>query len=569
MSWSARHFQTFIFLFSLSCMAGWGCRMSPRTISIGGSSAARGMQNPASSGPPVEVLNRVDTHLQQQGYSRLGPAIRNADMPTGGLVAYTIDAKPAFCYLAIAISASANDLDMALLDPAGRTVAHDVRPDAHPWASVCPPAAGPYVARLQMARGSGEYYYAVYQGKPQSDPQLAAFFGGAQAGPQTAEIDDETAQRVRALAATLKKDRFEQIDAARGIVLAARQDRNFPLNLQHGSCYAFATFGGAGVQDTDVFIVDGSGNELQRDATQGRDAQVRFCPPSTGVYTLRTRLYDGGGPVFYAGWVQEGEGASSRSAVPIIAAGSTMGVGLEENFRLLDADMQARGYRRFGNTSRGELGERQVRDFRVRLEGGKCYAILAVGDTGVRDLDLILASSRGQQLDRDVESDARPIVRVCASKSGQYQIKVSMAQGSGKFVYAAYRWPRGTRGPFGLSGLIYVRLAEVTSLLSVEGFEPDANFSPGKGSLASQGRSAQHSFKLPAGQCYSVLAVGGDGLSDMDLTLSRNGKQLASDGTRNGFPSVRYCSKEETDYQLQVTATGGSGEYFYQVFRRK
>ena len=151
------------------------------------------------------------------------------------------------------------------------------------------------------------------------------------------------------------------------------------------------------------------------------------------------------------------------------------------------------------------------RDFPIQLEGGKCYAILGVGDNGVRDLDLVLVDDRGREIDRDVEQDARPVVRVCAERSGTYSMKVRMFSGSGNFVYAPYRWPRGTRGPFNLAGLIYVRLAEVTSLLEVEGYEPDFESAPGQGELAREGQSRTHRVQLQAGQCYSILAVGGDG----------------------------------------------------------
>src|SRR5690606_18337963 len=192
---------------------------------------------------------------------------------------------------------------------------------------------------------------------------------------------------------------------------------------------------------------------------------------------------------------------------------------------------------------------------------------LSVGDNGVRDLDLIVRGAQGQEIDRDIEANAKPIVRVCPDETGEQEIEVRMANGGGRFIYAAYRWPRGTRGPFGISGLMYVRLAEVTSLLSVEGYTPSVDFSPDDGRLRSD-QSKSHRLTLPAGKCYSILTVAGRGLHDIDLTVEHGGTALATDGTRNAFPDVRFCTTDAGRYDLEVRAAHGSGDYFYQIFER-
>ena len=62
--------------------------------------------------------------------------------------------------------------------------------------------------------------------------------------------------------------------------------------------------------------------------------------------------------------------------------------------------------------------------------------------------------------------------------------------------------------------------------------------------------------------------VGGDGVSDLDVSLSKGNQSLASDGSRNAFPAVRYCTTEAGRYELDIRAATGAGPYFYQVFRR-
>jgi hypothetical protein len=300
---------------------------------------------------------------------------------------------------------------------------------------------------------------------------------------------------------------------------------------------------------------------------------VEFCPPANGAYNLRARLYSGEGPVFVSGWVRSTDGSAgtpvSNETTQVIAEQSTSAVGLEENYRLLQADMQARGYEAYGDPSRGTLEESASERFQISLEGDKCYAILAVGDNGVRDLDLIVRDAGGDVIDRDIEADARPVVRVCPEHDIDQAIEVRMASGAGRFVYAAYRWPRGTHGPFGISGLLYVRLAEVTSLLQVEGYQPSVDFMPERGRLRREGLSARHRLDLPTGKCFSILVVGGQGVNNLDVALSHDGHELAADASRNAFPDVRLCTEEGGRYDLTVKAAHGSGDYFYQVFERE
>jgi hypothetical protein len=531
---------------------------------------------------PSKALRQVDQHLRSNGYTPSGPAVRNRNMPENGVVAYALDARDGKCYAIFALAHSSADLNMVVLDPNGRTVGYNVNPDPHPWATLCPPSGGRYIVRLQMAEGSGEYYYAAYKGPPNRNPHLAQLFEprGPSAGQvERAQLDESTTERLEEIDDRLGADDFQRDGEPRGLVLSEQgpRERSFPVNLEKGQCYAFATVAGPGAKDTDVFVIDGAGKILAKDEGETRNGVVRYCAPTSGKYYVRSLMYEGDGPVFVAAYHKD-RSPSESTPEPAKESGdgderlmsedSVEGTGLEENFRLLKADMQARGYQSHGEPSRGTLQQGQTQDFAIHLEGGKCYAILAVGDDGVRDLDLILLDARGNKLDRDMENDSRPIVRVCPGESNEFTMRVRMSRGSGKFVYAPYRWPRGTRGPFGLRGLMYVRVAEVTSLLNVEGYQPDPSYTPNKGTLSAEGKTQTHTVELKGDRCYSILVVGGKGVANLDLSLSKGGRELATDGSRNAFPSVRHCTLDPGQFKLQVEAANGSGKYFMQVFRR-
>ncbi|MFO0695759.1 MAG: hypothetical protein U0230_19515 [Polyangiales bacterium] len=615
------HSRTSGLLLAALALSGCGFLPSPlqpaaNTVVAGGANAAanaavnsannrpqqggRGGQQTTGSAP--SVLVSLNEHMRQAGYQPVGPAVRNNSLAQNGMIAYALDTQPNRCYSAVALGDDGTDLDLVLLDPQGRTAAHNVAPDSHPFVTFCPRQGGRFVARLQMSQGQGGYYFISFVGPGGSNPQLSRYFqtGGTavaqgqqgQQGqqtqqPQVAQMDPTTQARVGAVDRRLSRDDFSRVAEPYGIVMAERQDRQFPLNLEAGYCYAFATFGGPGTSDTDVFVVDGSGNELVQDAGTDRDSLVRYCPSAAGAYQLKVRLYSGSGPVFVAGWVQapeqqvattnpqgqqgqQGQQTTTTATATVISQESTEGIGLDENFRLRQSDITARGYEPYGDQTRGSLREGETRDFQVNLEGDKCYAILAVGDNGVRNLDLIVTDRIGRALDQDVENDARPIVRTCPTQTGDQTIQVRMTAGSGNFYYAAYRWPRGTSGPFGISGVQWVRLGEMNSLLRSEQFAPSTDLMTlnDRGRLASQGASVTKRLNLQAGRCYAIAVVGDSGITDLGVVLRQNRQDVVGDDSHSAFPQVRTCPAAGGAYELVVSAQGGSGTFVYQVFER-
>lgn len=559
-----------------------------RTTTIGGrgSQANNGGTVPHTTpGDPSAYLNQLDAHLRSRQFAPAGSAIRNNAMPSTGLVAYAIDVVPGRCYAAIAIGDNGTDLNMVVLDPFGGTEGHNVQPDSTPWVSFCPRQQGRYIVRLQMSSGQGGYYYLAYQGNAGQDPQLAAFFqssgGGTQVAtgpaPRTAQIDAATRRRLDAVGTRLTSERYTSVSEPIGVVLERSDERVYPLILSAGTCYQFATFGGPGTSDTDVAILDGSGTELASDASGDQDAITpRFCPPSNGTYRLRARLYSGNGPVFVTGWSTPRDqgstataGTSSGNSGSVLSGNSTAGAGLTEAYALLDIDMQARGYAVLGSTEEGTLEASGSREFAIQVENDKCYAIAALGDSSVRNIDLTLVDGAGRTVDSETEVSGRSIVRTCASSSGARTVRLAMAAGNGHFKFAVYQFTRGTRGPFGLAGLTWVRLSEVTALLQTENYQPSLDFDIESGRFTA-GRAVTANLQLAANKCYAIVVAGGDGVSSLTVALERGGNAVADNTTGSSFPDVRICTTSVTAgrHTMRITPTNGAGPYAYQVFER-
>ena len=71
-------------------------------------------------------------------------------------------------------------------------------------------------------------------------------------------------------------------------------------------------------------------------------------------------------------------------------------------------------------------------------KAGNCYRVYAAGDSGVRDLDLLLRNPNGEPIAGDVTDDSWPVLPpagpICFNEPGLYLLEVSVYQGSGKYA---------------------------------------------------------------------------------------------------------------------------------------
>ena len=389
---------------------------------------------------------------------------------------------------------------------------------------------------------------------------------------KAARVDGATLARIEALSLALEKEGYTSVGPAQGLTLGDARSRDFGLNLQPGRCYVFATLAGPGVLEANTTILTDEHEELARGQARGGDSVVDFCPPHEDDFTLRARILDGQGAIFVTGWQRLAEDAAPEgepeAATGVIAETSKKSATLEEAYALQASELAARGYVRLGEPRRGEIAQEQMGRFDFALETGKCYAALAVGGEGVALMRLHAEDGDGGLLDRHLEAGRTAIVRFCPEATGSKSVLIDMRHGGGPVMVGVFAWPRGTQGPFGLEGVMYVRLAEMMQLLELEGYEPSMQFSPSRGTLDREGTKETHTITLEGGRCYALVSVGDEHVIDLGLELKDGETSLTSDLSRNAFPSVRHCASERRELTLVVAAERGRGDYFYQLFER-
>jgi len=110
--------------------------------------------------------------------------------------------------------------------------------------------------------------------------------------------------------------------------------------------------------------------------------------------------------------------------------------------------------------------------------------------------------------------------------------------------------------------------AEVTRILQTDNYQGDADFEIYRGRIR-QGAATQRSVNLRANTCYAFMAVGGAGVSDLNMGLLQNRRQIATDNARTAFPQVRHCTQTASAYQVAIRSVAGSGEFVFRVFKQQ
>lgn len=87
----------------------------------------------------------------------------------------------------------------------------------------------------------------------------------------------------------------------------------------------------------------------------------------------------------------------------------------------------SRGYSLTHGPSGGQLGHNAYENITINLSSGNVYAIVAFCDQNCDNINLELYDEKNNLIDSDTETDAKPIVQVAPEWTGQFLIKVTMA----------------------------------------------------------------------------------------------------------------------------------------------
>lgn len=261
---------------------------------------------------------------------------------------------------------------------------------------------------------------------------------------------------------------------------------------------------------------------------------------------------------------------------------------LAECARAASDTLEAAGARPAGQLRRQFLLTSQTESLPYVLAEDGCVGFLAVGHRRVQDLDLALHTDGGTFLSRDIATNASPWVRFCGAAGLRVVVTVYMYKGRGEYRLMAFdnapeRLPDLNRS-LGACFASSAGLRSGAPDLAEEPALPTASDSaertrldladrgyrlegPPRVSRLAPRAEERRSVPLVAGRCYAIMASGGRGVLDLDLTLrDEAGREVASDDGRARDAAVGLCPERSTTYQALVQMHDGSGEYALQVF---
>jgi hypothetical protein len=342
--------------------------------------------------------------------------------------------------------------------------------------------------------------------------------------------------------------------------LLTGDERSYDYELSEFGCTGFVAVGHRQVLHLGLSLFAPSGERLARDGGRDAHAYARVCGDAGQRLVVNVRMLDGEGEFHLVPLrnapseldALEGIMAtcmSTGTARPdLVDVGpEPSGPSLEIGLLSVARELVPLGYELQSQLVSGGLLERR-RDLRhLSLEGGRCYALAAVGDGDVEDIDLRLLSltGAGSLVASDVTRSREAIVKVCPEQRADYALDVRMYRGGGSYVVQSYALNEAL-GPLppGIDGITRIAYTELIARLGERGMRSV----PVAWGVVESERSQSVPVQLGAGRCYAVGAVasGDVGTGDLDMSLiDERGRFLAAEIGPNPNPLVYHCAERD------------------------
>lgn len=216
-----------------------------------------------------------------------------------------------------------------------------------------------------------------------------------------------------------------------------------------------------------------------------------------------------------------------------------------------------------GGTLFGLLAvERAARSWPVRLEGGKCYFVSAVGDETVEELDLQLRASKEELVKPRSQKGSAAILSFCPTAAGVYTVQAYARRGAGHVAVGVFeREPTKDED----NANILADAVDAHARRTARGF---ARIGPAYRSTSAR---AEWTVELVERHCYAFVGEGSGKVTALGLKLVNSaGDVVASADPTAPTVEIRYCTgAEKALYKLKAASPSGAGEYFVGVFAGK
>ena len=368
-----------------------------------------------------EHLASTRAALRARGFAPVGPPLLER-VTEGSVVRLPVPLEVGRCYVASARSGEGlPDIDLFLFDGAGVEVARDLAADAEPSIEYCPEVSGRHTFEVRAFEGAGAVGVLVFAG-PLTD------IDAERATEPVDGIDDrapdDPALALGVLAAPLLSRGFAPpLFVSRAAAIVPGEVRTHDVVIGPGCAIVLGTASHEGM-DLDLYLADDTGREADRDTAVQSTARVRACRDQPSVMRIAVKGY----------------GRDGAYALAVLRAPDTVldlqSLRLEET----TASYRHRGFEE-RSSLRASLEEGQRFRRIIALDPGRCVAVAAAGDGGVRDIELFLRVSSDEPVVSDTRLAPHAAVSRCAETREQLSIDLLMRRGSGSVAIQVLESP--------------------------------------------------------------------------------------------------------------------------------
>jgi hypothetical protein len=225
------------------------------------------------------------------------------------------------------------------------------------------------------------------------------------------------------------------------------------------------------------------------------------------------------------------------------------------------AASERNGYTMATEVYQGRLDDDATTSLNVTLQAGKDYILWGVCDQDCSDIDLVIYDSDGDEVDSDLQTDDKPLLRVVPQSNGRYRVKVSMVSCSAnpcRYGVGLWSKPAGSSSSSSSSSegdrweaLVRTQLAEAGEVATRNGYSMSHEIFMGR-----LDDDANESLNIPldGGTQYMLVGVCDQDCSDMDLVIyDPNGNEVDNDLLEDDNPVLQLAPRSDGRYRVKVS----------------
>lgn len=358
----------------------------------------------------------------------------------------------------------------------------------------------------------------------------------------------------------------------RDAFLIAPDSSHHEFVLPADGCMGFLVVGRRHTQALDLTLYRNDGRIIAQQEQPGVFGYLRACGAQGEHVIADIRMRDGSGvvrmmPLWHAPAQVPGLALAMAECRDVgMTRPELVDVGpeplsppLRASIGRLSESLSVYGYQPLGEPLRGQLPTMRRDIRRIALTGGRCYAIAAIGDGDVGDIDLRVfgPEEAPRLLASEMARSNRALVKLCAERDDNFLLDVRMYEGGGAYLVQGYELPLpDTPIPPGTAGTSLIGLKEVEALLSARGLSVRDTLW-----LVLPARGEQRvPVQLDADTCYGFALIPSSDprREDLDVSVTDSDGNLLSAEVGPGDQPVAYLCTQAGGAHAVIAHTPGA-----------